>query len=219
MKNLARYDYVLFDLDGTLSRSAEGIKYSLEKTIEEVGCQSFDTSNYKLYIGPPLLDTFLNHCNLEGQKALDAVEVYRRHYDTEGKFRNKAYEGIEEVLSEIRKTGAKVVVATSKYEKFAMEIVDILGLSQYVDAVCGSTLDGKRKDKKDIIVYAVDRMGGNFSDKIAMVGDTYFDARGARLCGVDFVGVTYGYGDRESMEKEGATVFADNVPELKKYLI
>ena len=62
-------------------------------------------------------------------------------------------------------------------------------------------------------------MGGSFSDKIAMVGDTYFDARGARLCGADFVGVTYGYGDRESMEKEGATVFAETVPDLKKYLI
>ena len=216
---MARYDYVLFDLDGTLSKSAEGIRYSLEKTIEEVGCQSFDTSDYKLYIGPPLVDTFMNHCNMGREDALNAVEVYRRYYDTEGKFKNKAYEGIEEVLSEIRKTGAKIVVATSKYEKFASEIVDILGLSPYIDAVCGSTLDGKRKDKKDIIVYAVDRLGGDFSHKIAMVGDTYFDARGARLCGVDFVGVTYGYGDRESMEKEGATVFAQTVADLKKYLI
>lgn len=216
---MARYDYILFDLDGTLSQSAEGIRYSLEKTIEEVGCQSFDTSDYKLYIGPPLVDTFMNHCNLGREDALNAVEVYRRYYDTEGKFKNIAYEGIAEVLSEIRKTGAKIVVATSKYEKFAIEIVDILGLSPYIDAVCGSTLDGKRKDKKDIIVYAVDRLGGDFSHKIAMVGDTYFDARGARLCGVDFVGVTYGYGDRESMEQEGAKVFAENVSELKKYLV
>ena len=191
----------------------------MEKTIEEVGCQSFDTSEYKLYIGPPLIDTFMNHCNMGREDALNAVEVYRRYYDTEGKFKNIAYEGIAEVLSEIRKTGAKIVVATSKYEKFASEIVDILGLTPYIDAVCGSTLDGKRKDKKDIIVYAVDRLGGDFSHKIAMVGDTYFDARGARLCGVDFVGVTYGYGDRESMEKEGATVFAENVSELKKYLV
>ena len=79
---MARYDYILFDLDGTLSKSAEGIRYSLEKTIEEIGCQNFDTSDYKLYIGPPLVDTFMNYCNIGREDALNAVEVYRRYYDT-----------------------------------------------------------------------------------------------------------------------------------------
>ncbi|MCH5202498.1 MAG: HAD hydrolase-like protein [Oscillospiraceae bacterium] len=215
----SKYNIVLFDLDGTISESAEGIRYSLEKTIEITGCKAFDTSNYKLYIGPPLLDTFINHCGLIGEKAAEAVEVYRQIYDTKGKFMNKPYDGIKDVLSKIREAGAKIAVATSKYEKFAEEIGEYLGLSQYIDCVCGSLLDGSRKDKKDIIPYAIRKLGGSSSDKVVMVGDTYFDARGAMLCKVDFVGALYGYGDRDSMEKEGATVFAETPRDLPKFLI
>lgn len=214
-----KYNIVLFDLDGTISESAEGIRYSLEKTIEKTGCKSFDTSNYKLYIGPPLLDTFINHCGLQGEKAAEAVEVYRQIYDTKGKFMNKPYDGIKDVLSKIREAGIKIAVATSKYEKFAEEIVEYLGLSQCIDCVCGSLLDGSRKDKKDIIPYAISRLKGSKFDRVAMVGDTYFDARGAILCNVDFVGALYGYGDRESMEKEGANVFAETPLGLLNFLI
>ena len=114
MKSLSKYDIILFDLDGTISESATGIRYSLEKTIEQIGCDTFDTSNYKLYIGPPLLDTFTNLCHLSGKPAEDAVEVYRHYYDTEGKLMNKPYKGIKETLLEIKSTGVKVVVATSK---------------------------------------------------------------------------------------------------------
>ena len=219
MKSLSKYDIILFDLDGTISESATGIRYSLEKTIEQVGCDTFDTSNYKLYIGPPLLDTFTNLCHLSGKPAEDAVGVYRHYYGTEGKLMNKPYKGIKETLLEIKSTGVKVAVATSKYEKFAEEIVENLGLTECFDAVCGSLADGSRKDKKDIIPYAVDRLGKDFNSKIAMVGDTYFDAKGARLCNVDFVGVLYGYGDKESMENEGATVFAETTEDLKNYLL
>ena len=151
MKSLSKYDIILFDLDGTISESATGIRYSLEKTIEQIGCDTFDTSNYKLYIGPPLLDTFTNLCHLSGKPAEDAVEVYRHYYDTEGKLMNKPYKGIKETLLEIKSTGVKVAVATSKYEKFAEEIVENLGLTECFDAVCGSLADGSRKDKKDII--------------------------------------------------------------------
>lgn len=219
MKKLARYDVILFDLDGTLSESALGIKFSLEKTIKETGCESFDTNNYHLYIGPPLIDTFKNYCNLKGKEAEKAVEIYRHYYDTQGKLMNNPYDGIKDTLNEIRKTGAKLAVATSKYEKFAEEIVELLGLTPYFDAVCGSLIDGSRKDKKDIIPYAVKTLGFSMNDKIAMVGDTFFDAKGARLCNVDFVGVEYGYGDTESMEREGAVIFAETTADLKKYLI
>ncbi len=211
---MAKYDIILFDLDGTISESAGGIRYSIEKTIEEVGCKNFDTSNYKLYIGPPLLDTFMNQCGLVGEKADAAVEVYRRIYDSEGKFINKPYDGIKEALAKIKASGTKLAVATSKYEKFAEEIVEYLGLSPYFDCVCGSLLDGSRKDKKDIIPYAVNRLNGDFSQRIVMVGDTYFDARGARLCNIDFVGVKYGYGDIDLMKKEGAVIFADTPMDL-----
>lgn len=216
---MAKYDIVLLDLDGTISASAEGIRYSIEKTIEETGCKTFDTSDYTLYIGPPLMDTFNNHCGLKGEKAEQAVEVYRRIYDTKGKFINKVYDGIKPALKSLKGAGVKVAVATSKYEKFAQEIVDYLGLKSYIDRVCGSKLDGTRKDKKDIIPYAVEALGGKMTDKILMIGDTYFDAKGARLCGVDFLGVTYGYGNVEAMRAEGAVDFVNNPLEIANYAL
>ena len=155
-----RYTYVLFDLDGTISRSAEGIRASLERR---------------------------------------------------GKNLNYAYEGIEELLNALKEKGCKLAVCTSKYEPFAREIVEILELSQYFDAVCGSNLDGSRKDKRDLIPYAVTSLGGNFErDRQATVllGDTYFDTKGAVECGVDFIGVEYGYGTVEEMKREGAKLFA-----------
>ena len=156
---MVKHDYILFDLDGTISKSADGIKYSLENAIKQMGKPVPDLSDYTLYIGPPLIDTFLNICHFSQEESLHGVEVYRDIYNTKGKFVNKAYDGIEELLKKIKADGKKIAVCSSKYELFAKEIIEILGLSQYFDAVCGSTLDGSRKDKKDLIPYALNSLG------------------------------------------------------------
>ena len=104
-----------------------------------------------------------------------------------------------------------LAVCTSKYEPFAREIIELLNLTEYFDAICGSTIDGSRKDKRDLIPYAVEALGGNFErdrNQTVMLGDTWFDALGAKECGVDFIGVEYGYGDIEAMRNAGASVFA-----------
>ena len=212
-----KYQYVLFDLDGTVSRSAEGIRASLEYAIRQLDAKMPDLDDYTLYIGPPLIDTFKNLVGLDDEHAEVGSHYYRSYYNKRGKFLNKAYNGIEQVLSELKAAGCKLAVCTSKYEKFAEEIIHILNLEDYFDAVCGSNLDGSRKDKRDLIPYAVDTLGGDFErDKArtVMLGDTYFDARGAKLCGVDFVGVAYGYGTVEAMRREGAEVFADRVEDI-----
>ena len=173
--------------------------------------------DYTLYIGPPLLDTFRNICRFNEEESARGVEIYREYYNTKGKLVNKLYDGIDRVLAELKNSGAKLAVCSSKYEKFAEEITDLLGVYDMFDAICGSTLDGSRKDKKDLIPYAVERLGGNLEndrENIVMIGDTWFDTKGARLCGVDFVGVEYGYGDLESMKKEGGRVFVKTTAEL-----
>ncbi len=214
---MVKHDYILFDLDGTISKSADGIKYSLENAIKQMGKPVPDLSDYTLYIGPPLIDTFLNICHFSQEESLRGVEVYRDIYNTEGKFVNKAYDGIEELLKKIKADGKKIAVCSSKYELFAKEIIEILGLSQYFDAVCGSTLDGSRKDKKDLIPHALNSLGTSLEkdrENAVIIGDTYFDTKGAVQTGIDFVGANYGYGDIEQMKKEGGKVFADTPLEI-----
>ena len=212
-----KYKYFLFDLDGTVSESATGIRESLEKAILRLNKPLPNLDDYTLYIGPPLIDTFRNICHFTEEESKLGVEYYREYYNTEGKYRNKLYKGIDEVLIRLKENGAKIAVCSSKYEQFAEEIIDLLGVRQYFDAVCGSTLDGSRKDKKDLIPYAVKSLGGNIEEnrsEIVMIGDTHFDVKGAKACGVDFVGVEYGYGTRKSMAEAGADTFASDTDEL-----
>lgn len=214
---MVKHDYILFDLDGTISKSADGIRYSLENAIKAMGKPVPDLSDYTLYIGPPLLDTFLNVCRFSKEESMRGVEVYREIYNTKGKFVNTAYDGIEELLKKIKQDGKKIAVCSSKYEQFAKEIIEILGLSEYFDAVCGSNLEGNRKDKKDLIPYALKALGTSLEKdrkNTVIIGDTFFDAKGAAQTGIDFVGANYGYGDIEQMKKEGGKIFADTPLEI-----
>ena len=219
---MTKYKYVLFDLDGTISESAGGIRKSLEHAITALGKPLPNLDDYTLYIGPPLIDTFRNVCHFSEEDSQKGVELYRSFYDEKGKHINNLYDGIKAVLIKLKENGAKIAVCSSKYEKFAEEIVKNLGVSDCFDAVCGSTLDGSRKDKKDLIPYAVKSLGGDFNsekENTVMLGDTYFDARGARQCGVDFIGVEYGYGSIQAMKDEGAEVFAKTPADLLPLLI
>lgn len=212
-----KYKYILFDLDGTVSQSAEGIRASLEYSLSCLGVEPPDLDDYTKYIGPPLLDTFRNLCGLDEEDADRGAEIYRSYYNEHGKRMNRAYDGVRELLTALKELGAKTAVCTSKYEPHAAEILEILGLRDMFNAVCGSNIDGSRKDKKDLIPYAVSSLGGVFpqdAKNAVMLGDTWFDAQGARLCGVDFIGVTYGYGSLEAMRGQGAEVFADSSEEL-----
>ncbi len=214
---MSKYKFVLFDLDGTLSQSSEGIRKSLEHAITSLNKPLPDLDDYTLYIGPPLLDTFRNICGFDEESCQKGLVLYRDFYNEKGKYLNRLYDGIADVLEKLKQSGVKTAVCTSKYEKFAEEIIDILGITGYFDAICGSTFDGSRKDKKDLIPYALKSLGGSIEldrDKTVMLGDTYFDARGARLCGVDFVGVKYGYGSTDAMQNEGAEVFADTPADI-----
>ena len=104
-----------------------------------------------------------------------------------------------------------------KYEQFAKEIIDILGLSRYFDAVCGSNLEGDRKDKKDLIPYALKALGTTLEkdrENAVIIGDTFFDTKGAVQTGIDFVGANYGYGDIDKMIEAGGKVFADTPLEI-----
>ncbi len=219
VKDMRKYDIALFDLDGTLSASAEGVRLSIAYTMDALSLPCPDLSDYTLYIGPPLEDTFRGMCAVPEELIPAAMQTYRDRYDEVGILHNGLYDGVCETLAALRKAGCRLAVCTSKNEPVAEKVIASLGLSGAVDAVCGSSLDGSRKAKADLIPYAMDALGSGDRTRTVMIGDTHFDAEGARLCGVDFIGVTYGYGTRESMEACGAVGFADTAGEIADFII
>lgn len=213
-----KYKYILFDLDGTISQSAEGIRYSLERVLEHYNIKGVDLSDYTRYIGPPLLDTLKNLCGLPNELCDEGYELYRSCYASEGKLMNKPYDGIKAVLSELKDRGLKLAVCTSKLEPTAVTVVTELGLNKYFDVIAGSNRDSTRKDKKDLIPYAVERLGGELKDAV-MLGDTWYDAKGAMECGVDFIACSYGYGKNEDMEKYNPVAWAHTPKEIVRLLL
>lgn len=204
-----KYKYILFDLDGTISESAAGIRYSLERVLEHFGKTDVDLSDYTRYIGPPLLDTLRNLCGLPDELCDEGYELYKSYYAEKGRLMNKPYDGIVKVLEQLGQMGAKLAVCTSKLEATAVTVIDELGLSAYFDVVAGSNRDSTRKDKKDLIPYALERLGGDKSEAV-MLGDTWYDAQGAMECGVDFIACSYGYGDDEAMKEYNPVAWADS---------
>lgn len=216
---MAKYDYVLFDFDGTLSQSAEGVRFSLEKTVEKMGRIVPDLSDYSKYLGPPLVNTLKNICGFNDEECKKGMELYKHFYETEGIKKNYIYVGMEQVLKELKENNIILGVCSSKLEPFVKKACDIIGITEYFDAICGSSQDGSRKEKEDLIPYAVNCLGGKISDRIVLVGDTYFDAQGARLTGIDFIGASYGYGEKEPMLNQGAKLFASSPAEILKFIL
>lgn len=212
------YDYVLFDLDGTLSASAPGIRRCIELTMEKMGKQAPDLTDYSKYIGPPLITTFQKLCGLSPEEAKAALGIYLDYYETEGEPRNCLFEGTMHMLERLRESNARVAVCTSKNEISARNVCDFLGITQLLDALCGSDHSTGRREKEDIIPYAMETMGAEARDKVVMIGDTHFDAKGAKATGVDFIGVTYGYGKKEAMQQAGAREFANSPLHLERLL-
>ena len=219
---MMKYKYVLFDLDGTVSASAEGIRMSLEYALDTLNVPKPNLDDYTLYIGPPLIDTFRNLCGLDEETSEKGAAIYRAYYDKEGKYRNKVYPGIKEVVFALREKGVKTAICTSKQKPVADGVAKLLGITDWFDEIVGSTLDNTIKDKKDLIPYALTKLGGNIEsdrEQTLMLGDSRFDAIGARLCKVDFIGVSYGYGSVDEMNEQGAVAIVDSPGELLKYIV
>lgn len=212
-----KYDVVMFDFDGTVSDSAMGVRETIEYTLKEMGRTVPNLDDTSLYVGPPLLTTFQLLCGLSREEAENAMEIYRTQYNKEGKYKNYAYDGIKKLVENIQESGAKAIITTSKFEKFAYECLEIIGLNGVFDKVYGATLDSTRKEKVDIIRYALQDIKGS-AKKSVLIGDSAFDTTGAVKAGCDFIGVTYGFGKKSQMKEAGGVNFADTVEDIYKFL-
>ena len=211
--------YILLDLDGTLSDSAEGITKSVAYALEKYGIYE-KSENLGEFVGPPLVDMFMEKYGFSEQKAYEAVGFFRERFKSTGIYENSAYEGVEELLKQLTDAGKKLILATSKPEKFAKIILDRYGFTKYFSFIGGATLDEKsRITKEQVIKYCLDNCNITDTDNCVMVGDRKHDVLGALEFGIKTVGVLYGYGSHEELDGAGAAHICENVGELCEYLI
>lgn len=206
-------EYVFFDLDGTLTESTEGICNAARYALEKFGIIETDITRLERYIGPPL-DTSFAEYGLDKEQVRQAIVYFREYYNRQGKFENRVYDGIPEVLSSLLKKGKKLVVATSKPEHFANQILEHFGILQYFSFVAGATEDEKRTHKDEVIAYALQKLGIKDRSSVLMVGDRKYDVVGAKKEEIDCVGVLYGYGSRDELEQAGAAYIAETVEDI-----
>ena len=206
---------ILFDLDGTLTDSGEGIINSVAMTLERYGLPVPDRQTLRVFVGPPLHETF-QQFGIPAEEADEAVEVFRSRYNTIGKFENTPYPGIRELLETLKSHGHRLFVATSKPEITALEVLEHFDMLKYFEIVCGATLDRSRIDKHDVISHLFSQT--DTTENVIMVGDTDFDVLGAAVHKIPTIGVSWGYGSVASMQKAGAIAIADNAQHLLKLL-
>jgi len=206
---------ILFDLDGTLTDSGEGIINCATLALEHFGLPIPDRKTMRVFVGPPLHETFVKF-GVPEDKAEEAVKVYRSRYVTVGKFENVPYPGISDLLETLKSQGHKLLVATSKPEALSIEIMEHFDIAKYFDRICGASLDRSRSSKEDVIAYLLEEYRA--CENMIMVGDTAFDVMGAAAHGIPTIGVAWGYGSVEDMQKAGAVAIVQSVSELLVFL-
>lgn len=202
---------ILFDLDGTLTDSGEGIMNCAKLALEHYGIEVPDRESLRVFVGPPLHDTFVKF-GVPPQEADHAIEIYRSRYIPIGKFENYPYPGIRELLEKLKADGHRLYVATSKPEGMSKEILEHFDLAQYFEIICGASTDRSRSTKDMVIAYLLEQTGKDL--EAVMVGDTAFDVLGAKAHGIPTIGVSWGYGLVDDMEQAGAAAIAHTTEEL-----
>lgn len=202
---------ILFDLDGTLTDSGEGIINCAKLALQTFGIPIPDHSIMRTIVGPPL-DESLIHLGIPADRVWDAVEIFRQRYTAVGKYENVPYPGIHALLAALKEQGHILYVATSKPEIMALDILEHFQLSRYFTRICGASLDKSRASKAAVISHLLAQTGR--SDNMVMVGDTAFDVLGAAEHGIPTIGVCWGYGEPDDIRAAGAAALAYSMDEL-----
>lgn len=208
---------ILFDLDGTLVNSQEGITKSIQHAMKALDKPEPSHEQLLPCIGPPLIDSFQNILGLDYQLASQAVDLYRQRYGEIGKFELFPYEGIKELLETLNNLGYTLYVATSKPQPVALEIVNHTGLSCYFNKVYGACLDGRYNHKPELLNHLIEEEGLD-KEQTLMVGDRKFDLIGASANNMSSLGVTYGFGSLDELQEHQATYIAHSPSDIASLL-
>ncbi|MBR2473810.1 MAG: HAD hydrolase-like protein [Clostridia bacterium] len=213
------YKNILFDLDGTVTDPYIGITSSILHSLKYYpDIKAPEREALKPFIGPPLYASYMKYFGMDEPTAHGAVEHYREYYSVTGKFENELYEGIKDLLFDLKRRGFKIALATSKPELFARQIIEHFGIADCFDYVLGSTFDAKLIEKGDIIALLCKKAGFETSRSV-MVGDTEFDIRGAKENNMASIAVTYGYGELSALKEAQPDFICDTVGALRGILL
>ncbi|MCM1049547.1 MAG: HAD family hydrolase [Clostridiales bacterium] len=217
-----KFQYILFDLDGTLTDPKVGITRCVQYALSKFGIDEPDLDKLEVFIGPPLTESLNEFYGFDETKAAEAVVFYRERFGDVGIFENEIYDGMEELLARLKKEGKTLAIASSKPTIYVNRILQHFNIEQYFDVIVGSELDGTRSQKNEVVEEALNRLKtlqhtGN--DKFVMIGDRKFDINAAKKFGIVSIGVSYGYAAPNELEQAGADYIVDTVKELGKLLI
>ena len=231
------FEYVLFDLDGTLTDPKLGITTCVQYALKSFGIIEENLDNLEPFIGPPLIDSFMQFYGFTKEQAIKAQDKYRERFSVIGWQENEMYPGMDTLLKSLSDKGIKLAVASSKPEVFVEKILSHFGIRGYFTAAVGSELDGRRIRKDEVVLEALCRLGvsteeeaerylkdGHFTtdhqmhSSCAMVGDRKFDVEGAKAMNLVSVAVTYGYAQGDELQLAKPDYIVDTVEELQKVL-
>lgn len=194
MVSLSHKNVVLFDLDGTVINSKEGIFNSIYYVFEKLSIKENDITKLNKFIGPSIASSFKTLYNMTEEQAVYAVNIYREYYKEKGVYECHAYDGLEDLLIKLKKQNKKIGIATKKPEPYAVLALEKLNLVKYFDLICGSSFDETNDDKSHIISRCANQLSNGNLSSVVHIGDTHYDIIGAKKANVDSIGVLYGFG-------------------------
>ena len=214
------FDLILFDLDGTITDSGEGITKSVQYALSKLGIEEPDLENLRKFIGPPLIDSFEKYYGFSREEAIRARKIFNERYQPIGWMENRPYDGIEEVLKALKENGKMLGIATSKPADTAERVLTYFGLREYFPVFCASPLNGIGGEKAGRIQAAIEdaKALGCEAKNVIMVGDTKFDVLGAHECHIPCVGVTWGFAVEGEFEACDTEFVVDTMDELLNVL-
>lgn len=207
-------DTILLDMDGTIVESGPGIMRCINHTLKHYGLPEAPLEILKKCVGPPLSDTFKNRFGFADDQILEAINVYRAEYNKSGIFECNLYPGIKESIISLSKAGYAVVVTSSKHEVACRRIVEHFGMEEYFYDVIGSTGDASRETKTEVLEAFFEIHPEKKKENAILIGDTVYDAEGAKNAGLDFLAVSYGYGTMESLKQTDALKIVQSADEI-----
>lgn len=209
------FKYILFDFDGTVFDTVEGITKCVRYALNKFGLDA-ELDSLRCFAGPPLVDMFMEKFNLSREDAVQAVVYYRERYKPTGIYESQPFPGIKDLLEGIKALGKSMAIATSKPQIMAEELLDRGGLKKYFDVVCGA-LDEKSNAKWQVVTRAMESLGAK-PEETVLIGDTKYDVIGAHQCSIPCIGVEYGYAAACELEENGADYIVKDMEELLKLI-